>query len=135
MENITYEVIEKTEDPGESKILKSGLTAEFTLNDITRDVQYLQKKKEELESQIGVEAARMTNIDGTNPEIGQMDERMRQVIYLYERAFAFCKVGKEKVAEIDAQMKSYREELMQIVMQTGLAITKPENEPGEQGTN
>lgn len=123
-ENIKYEIIEKADQPGASKILKTGLTAEFTLDDIDRDIHYLEKKKLELTSQIAIEEAKMKNIDGTNPEIGAMDEHMRQVIYLYERSFAFSKVGKEKVEEIDKQLEDYKAELMAIVLQTGLVLTE-----------
>jgi hypothetical protein len=122
-ENYKYEVLEKSEQPGETKIKKSGLTAEFTLNDIARDIQLLEKKKVELNAQIGVEDAKMRNIDRTNPEIGQMDTNMRQVIYLYERSYAFSKVGKEKVEEIDKLLDEYKTELMDITVQTGLVLT------------
>jgi hypothetical protein len=129
-----YEAIGDFEDgkqPGDVKIRKSGLTAEFTMNDIDRDIQLLEKKKTELDAQIKIEDAKMQNIDRTNPEVGQMSPEMRQVVYLYERAYAFCKVGKEKVEEIDKMIADYKHELMDIALQTGILTTKTD----EQGAN
>jgi hypothetical protein len=129
-----YEAIEDFEDgkqTGDVKIRKSGLTAEFTMNDIDRDIQLLEKKKLELDSQIKIEDAKMQNIDRTNPEVGQMSPEMRQVVYIYERAYAFCKVGKEKVEEIDKMIADYKHELMDIALQTGILTTKTD----EQGSN
>ena len=125
-EECKYEVIEPAENPGDTKIKKSGLTAEFTMNDIDRDRQLLEKKKTELDAQIGIEEAKMQNIDRTNPEVGQMSAEMRQVIYIYERAYAFCKVGKEKVGEINNMLETYKHELLDIALQTGLLTTNDE---------
>jgi hypothetical protein len=125
-ENYKYELIEGQEEglnAGDVKIRKTGLTAEFTLNDIDRDRQYLEKKKEEILGKMQIEDAKMQNIDRTNPEIGQMDEHVRQVIYIYQQAFAVCKVGKEKVAEIDKTLEELKHEMMDISIQTGILTT------------
>jgi hypothetical protein len=134
-ETYTYTVIEEAENAGDAKIKKTGLTAEFTLNDIDRDMKYLQRKKEELEGQMRIEDAKMKNIDDTNPEVGAMSEEMRQVIYIYQKAFSFCKVGKEKVEEIDNQIKEYRQELMAIVVQTGLGLSNDGEEKEAERTD
>jgi len=76
----------------------------------------------------------MENIKRTNPEIAEMDENMRKCIYIYQTAFSFSKVANEKIAEMDALLKEYREEFMQIMIQTGLGRTTPADEnskPGE----
>lgn len=129
---IYYEIVEEKENPAETLIRKHGMVSEFTLGEINVDLSLLAKKKNELESQIAVEAARMTNIDRTNPEIGQMEEAMRQVVFIYERAFAFVKIAKQKVAEIDAQAKEYREEVVRIAMETGLNLKSPEEKAADE---
>lgn len=131
-EQIGYRVVEEKSDVGESIIQKTGMVAEFTMNDIDRDLQLLRKKKEELESQKAVEDARMVNIDRTNPEVGQMDEKTRQVVYIYERAYAFSKVATEKIAEIDTAIKSYKDEMLAIALETGIGVqvAKDQNEGG-----
>lgn len=128
VEIISYRVVDEKENPAESVIQKTGMVAEFTLGDINRDLMLLAKKKDELESQIAVEDARCKNIDRTNPEIGEMSEEMRQIIFIYERAFAFVKIARQKVEEIKAQEKSYREEVIKIQMETGMDLT-PKSTP------
>ena len=143
-ENLTYRILEENvENIGASVVEKVGMVVTFTVDDIDRDLVALRKKREELEGQMKIESARMVNIDRTNPEIGQMSEEMRQVVYIYERAYAFCKVGGEKIAEIVAQEKEYRDEVTNIIMQTGIKIPMPtveekpkdETNGNEQGGN
>lgn len=134
-EVLGYRVVEEKPDPGDSVIQKTGLTAEFTLNDMDRDMKYLAKKKDELEAQIAVEAARMTNIERDRPALAEMSEEERQIIYIYTKSASFVKVGKEKIAEIDTQMKEYKDEMINIVMQTGVVAphldeTQPDEHKG-----
>lgn len=121
-ENVDYKVLEAKENPAETIIEKSGMTSQFTLGEIAVDLNLLQKKHDELESQMRIEEARMINIDRTNPEIGAMSEEMRQVIFIYAKAFAFVKVAKEKLNEIDAQVKEYNEEMEVIQSRLGLSF-------------
>ncbi len=131
-ERLTYRIKTKAEDVGECVIEKAGVLVEFTLNYLDRDMQLLKRKKEELEGMQKIERAKMANINRTNPEIGEMSEALRQVVFIYTQAFSSDKVITEKVAEIDAQIKAYRDELMVIVMQTGIVIPANENEHGEE---
>lgn len=132
-EDIHYRIIKEASKPENVLIQKTGMVSEFTIGDILRDQQLLQKKKEELEAQIAIEEARMQNIDRSNPKIGKMSEEMRQVVFIYERAFAFSKVGRQKVEEIKNQLKEYREETLRIALETGLGV-RADNENNAEET-
>lgn len=123
--SVHYEILEKKENPNETVIRKTGMVADFTMGEIAVDMELLQRKRLELEGQLKVEAARLVNIDNTNPEIGAMSEEMRQVIYIYAKSFAFVKVAKDKMAEIDEQIKEYRQEAIKIALETGLSLEGP----------
>lgn len=112
-----YKIKKKADDINESVISKSGVIVDFTINDIHRDVAYLEKNKKELEAQIRLEEAKMKNIIGTHPHIEKVSEEDRVATYLYHQSFAFSKVGKKKLEEIESQLEDYKDELEEIKKQ------------------
>lgn len=122
---VSYEIIDKKENPAETVIRKSGMVSEFTLGEMEVDLRLLAKQKDQLEAQAKIEEARCINIERTNPEIAAMSEEMRQVIFIYTKAFSFKKEADKKLAEIDELMKEYRSEVLKIAMETGLSLEQP----------
>lgn len=120
-----YEVIEKAENPAETKVKKSGITAEFTLREVQADIASLQKLRLEIDAKARIESAKMQNIERDMPEIADMDENQRKIIYIYQQAASTYKMASEKVAEIDKQLEEYEAELNNITQQTGLVLTEP----------
>ena len=130
---ITYKIKEteaKDTDPMETVIVKTGGEVEFTLAGVNADIIYLQKMKKELLAKKGIEEAKKVNVLGTHPHIEQMSEEDRVACYLYQEAFAFCKVAENKIKEIDEQIAEYEKEKEEIKNQTGLS--EPVKEDNEQ---
>ena len=132
-EELHYKVVVKKDNPAECVIQKTGMIAEFTLGDINADIELLKKKREEVEGIMKISEARLINIDNTNPEIGEMSEELRQVIFIYAKDFSTAKVAKEKIAEIDAAIKSYRQEALTIAMETGISVKVAEDVDNSNG--
>jgi len=121
--NFKYEVITKSEEKEQDWVIqKSGLTAEFTLNDIKRDIEILKKMKIEMDAKVGIEAAILENISVNYPDAPKMEEKLRVAVFLYQKSFATKKMCEEKVAEIDKQLKEYAEETQEILNQTNLSL-------------
>lgn len=118
-----YTKITDEKEPSQSKILKEGITAEFTMGDISRDVAYLTKQKNQLKAMIKVEAGIMTNIERDMPAIKVLSDEILQLHFIYQKAKSTVKVGTEKVTEIEDQIADYIYEIDQIQTQTGIAPT------------
>lgn len=120
--SIKYTIKETALDQNDSLIVKTGGEVEFSMRNINNDVVYLEKSRKELVAQIGLEEAKKVNVLGTHPHIEQMSEEDRVACYLYQQAFAFCKVAKGKLEEIEKQLKDYADEKAEIIKQTNLKI-------------
>jgi hypothetical protein len=122
MAKIIYKIVEKKEDLKESIVKKSGFSIEFTLNDFLYNIQYNKKQRKEIEAKVGIEDATMQNVLHFHPEVKDLKEETLQAAYVYQKALLVIKVGKEKIAELDAQIEADMNELKEISKQTGLTI-------------
>lgn len=121
-ENIKYTVVKEEENVGDSLIRKTGEFSEFTLNDIARDLELYRRQEEDLDGKVKVDEALMTNILRDKPEIADMSEELRQVLYVYTRAFSSVKETKKMLEANREQSRLLRSELMKIAMKTGLGM-------------
>lgn len=119
---ITYKIKERALDPLDSLITKTGADIEFSLRAVENDIAYLQKNKREMISQMALEEAKMKNVVRTHPHIEKMTEEDRIACYIYQQAYAFCKVAENKIKQIDEQVRDYEAEKEEIKNQTGLAV-------------
>ena len=118
-----YKVITKAEEKEQDWVIrKEGLTADFTLNDIKRDIEQLKKMKTEMEAKSGIEDAILKNVATNYPEVPKMKEKLRVAVFLYQKSFATKKMCDDKVAEIDKQLEEYANETQEILNQTGLPL-------------
>jgi hypothetical protein len=124
-----FTVVTPNEDPTQAVILKEGLTAKFTLAETGMDTLLLEKKREEIDAEVRIQQATMTNIERTNPDVAKMSEADRQITYVYQKAFAVVKVGKEKLAELDNAIAEIEADRADILKQTGLQIPSAPVEP------
>lgn len=130
---IEYKIKEgdQSVNPLDVVIVKTGGTVEFTVGKINADVEYLQKSKKEIESQIGINKATMENVKKTHPHIAEMSNEDLTAAYLYREAMGVVTAGTEKVAEIDAQLEDYKNVKAEISKQTGLVIEQKNEEKKE----
>lgn len=119
------------ENPMEAVIEKGNLTVSFTPNQVMANMSSLGKTKQELEGKLKIEEAKMANILRDMPQIADMSEELRGIVYIYTQAYSTAKVAREKLAEVDEALNELHNEVIDIVMQTGLNIpiaTKPADE-------
>jgi hypothetical protein len=124
---ITYSIKEQAPDALDIKIVKTGGEVEFTLGQIETDITYLNKAKKELSGEIGVKKATITNVTSTHPHIAEMSNEDLTAAYIYREASGYLHVAEPKLAEIEKQLADYAAEKEEILKQTGIVISKPED--------
>lgn len=117
-----YKISKKNKDPKEVIIEKSGITAQFTLNDIERHEDYLAKTLKEIEGQLAIEDAKSTNILSHNSFLVKMSEKDLHACKMYFECMAFSSTAKPKIKEIKEQIKAYKKEKEEIIKQTQLDV-------------
>ena len=101
----TYEV-SKThkKDPSLSIVRKSGITAEFTLQQLISERLTMDKRVKELEGQKKINDAIVKNIEQHHPEVMKMSEEARHYAAIYNKAVT----DQEKVNGV---LKAYKKAL------------------------
>ncbi len=117
-----YKIFKKHKDSKEVIIEKSGITAQFTLNDIERHEAYLAKTLKELEGQLSIEDAKAQNIATNNTFLLKLSEKDLHAAKMYFESMAFISTAKPKIREIKDQIKSYKKEKEEIIKQTKLDV-------------
>lgn len=121
-QDFKYRVLVGNKDLQQIVIEKTGIVSTFTLGEILISIAEFKKKREEMEQQIAIEEARMFNINRDRPEIANMPEEERNIIFMYQRAFAMVKVAKPKLEEFDDALDEYFKDFEHIVEQTGIKV-------------
>lgn len=117
MENYHYKILKPNEVYKEATIEKSGITATFTIADIERHEEYLNKCKKELEGQITLESAKMANIEENHPFVKDMSDQDLATAGLYFSSKSLKRQSEEKLAEISTAITEYaaeKEEIMKL---------------------
>lgn len=135
-EQYQYKVLEPNDDYKQAMIEKSGITAKFTIAQVEDAIRYNATNKKELEAQINVDSAAMTNIEGFHPfvkELGEQDLSTAALYHEYKQKVAACKA---KLAQIDAQIDSDNGEISKIMSTFGFqpAIDPAPEAPQTNGT-
>jgi hypothetical protein len=117
-----YKIYKKNKDAKEVIIEKSGITAQFTINDIEKHEMYLEKSLKEVEGKLQIEEARSTNILNNNVFLMKLSEEELNAAHLYFESMAFIATAKPKIKEIKDQIKSYKKEKEEIIKQTQLDV-------------
>jgi len=119
---IQYKIYKKNKDAKEVVIEKSGITAQFTINEIEKHESYLARTLKEIEGQLMLEDAKATNILNNNTFLMKMSEEDIHAAHMYFEAMAFSVTAKPKIKEIKDQIKSYKKEKEEIIKQTQLDV-------------
>jgi hypothetical protein len=116
-----FEIVERNEeDPAASKIVKSDFTTEITLKD-NEDAHKSNKKGiEQIEAEVKIKKAIMTNIENNHPEIKDIDEKTQMMCHTYHEASRFIKFAEDKLEEFKKAQVDLEAEIADIKSQTGL---------------
>lgn len=122
MENLKYTIQTPNEDPKLAVIFKEGITATFTVQEIEQSVASLTKVKQEIQSTVSLQEAYKQNVLDSNPEVKDMDSKVRTACFIYEKASQAVETGLKKLQEIEDVLKGYENDLSEIKKQTNLNV-------------
>lgn len=92
MDKYQYKLVgRKPEDYKEARILKTGLTAVFTINEIESSERSVEKRLKEVRGQLELERAKMANVERNHPFVLKMSEEDLFTAHLYMEAKAMVK--------------------------------------------
>lgn len=120
-----YSVIEEKDDFKDSVIEKSNVTVKFTLNQIEADKVRVEKMKKELESNLTLRQAEMTNLEAHHEyvkDVSSGDVFRAQIIAFYFEKKSEVEKMKTKLAEIEKVFTEYAEEVKEIEAQIGKVV-------------
>tara|TARA_R110000868_G_scaffold206236_2_gene454994 strand:- start:1024 stop:1398 length:375 start_codon:yes stop_codon:yes gene_type:complete len=118
-----YKILEQKDDSKETVIEKSGVKIEITLGNMERQAEEVRKIKVQLEAQIKLDKASVTNCETNYPGIEDVteDEEKRAIaITLRKGNLKEIAQFEEKLAEIDEALVEYEAEIEEIKKQTGI---------------
>ena len=117
-----YKIKKKGENVLDTVITKSNFDLDFTLGEIQSNIDRIQKMKVELSSKARLDEATMINIEGTNPEIKEIDPRMLKVYYVYAKAKFFVEQAQNQIKQFDDVIAEEQKALAEIKEQCGIEI-------------
>ena len=105
------------EDKNFDVIEKQGITHTFTVQDIIEEEEKFEKMIKEIEANIGVKDAIVTNVTENNPWIKEMEKEKIHACHMYWEAHAYTQAGWAKVGEIKRALKESKKERKEIEKQ------------------
>ena len=118
--DINYTLKEKAKDPNAAVITKSGISVDFTPQEMRNEQAQCEKFLAELNAKLDLEKAKMSNIAEHHPFVKEMSAQDLFTAHMYQEAKAFVDVIPSKVEEVTAQLEESRAELALISAMLGL---------------
>lgn len=85
MDQFHYKLLEPNEaDPTAALIEKSGITATFTLAEVSAMQEHNRKAEREIEGQLKIDRAMLNNIERHHPKVKKMDAMLLTAAALYK---------------------------------------------------
>jgi len=138
MPEFSYKVVEPNDDYKQAVIEKGGITATFTLAEVEAMQDRNKKTKVELESNIAIRKAEITNIEQHYPEVKDMSGVLLTAAYLYKEAQAYLKDAEPKLIQADAAIVENDKMVADAMKTLGFvptAITPNPDEHGQENTS
>lgn len=123
LNKFNYQIKESKDNSDDSIIRKVGIQevfAEFSINDIKRDIQSLNKNKKEQEAKRDFEQAKIENVKARYEHIAKMDEKDRIAASIFQISTESVRVCDKYISAIEEQLDKYAKEIEEITKQTGL---------------
>ncbi len=125
-EEFKYRVVEENEDFNNAVIEKSNVTVKFTMAQLNEDIARLAKLKREVEANIDLRNAEMSNIESHYPEV--KEAREEEVFKAQTLAFYIEKKKDRVKLEMKlAEIVKAEEEVAQVVKDIDTQIGIPVN--------
>jgi len=104
----------------ETKIKKTGISAEFTIQDILSELGKIEKFNKEKRAQVEVETAKIGNVMNFHPKVGELTPEELNGAWIVKEATAMITAIENKVKELDELKAELETDLETIKEQTGL---------------
>lgn len=101
-----YKIKDTKEDPLDTVIERSGLTAEFTLRDLNTNIARADKVMKELQGKHDIESAKMANIESYHPFVKDMSDQDINTTHMYAEAKEYVRQATEKMKEVEAVIEA-----------------------------
>lgn len=118
-------VKENKKDFNKSVIVRKNIESEFTLEDITKHLDYLQKQQKEFQAQAGVCEAACKNVAEHYPKVVKMEEKELHAASTYWENFQVKRDSQRKLNDIKKKIKEY--ELILDIVHTKFGFVKSDN--------
>jgi chromosome segregation ATPase len=100
---------ENKKDFNKSVIVRKNIESEFTLENVNKHLEYLQKQLKELESQLGVCKAARENVEHFYPKIAKMEDKELHAASTYWENYQVEKDCALKIGQAKAKIKEYNQ--------------------------
>ena len=97
---LKYKLIKEEGDVIDYVIEKRGLTSEFTIRDINSNLARMEKVTKELQAQLELEQAKMTNIEHFHPFVKDLSPEDLHTAWMYREAQEYVTQIVPKLEEI-----------------------------------
>lgn len=107
---MSYKILEENEDPRLTVIEKSELTAQYTLADIERNIDEVERVLRELDGKLRIEAAKCKNVEEHHPFVLEMSDDDLSTAAFYAEAKQYTKQIPEKIKQAEEVLANERKE-------------------------
>lgn len=122
---ITYSVKKAEKEGEEDSIVKTGHEHEFKMSAVGANLVQLEKDQKEVDAQIVLEEATMTNIREHNPFLADLTDEQIHACSMFYASKTLAEVCKRKKALIDEYITTEKEAAVEIEKQTGVKLELP----------
>lgn len=105
MHHYSYRLLQPNDDYKQAVIEKAGITADFTLLEVDQMQERNKKDRLEVESQLSIERAKMTNIERHHPQVKKMSGVLLTAAALYKESQMMVSELEPKLKHIDAAIE------------------------------
>ena len=130
--NYKYQIVEEKENAEESVIEKSGMSGKFRMLDLEMGEKKVKKLIKEVESQVGLESAKVINVETHHPFVADFSDEQLSTIKLYAEAKETLKDLTPRLEMLNLALEEYADERAEIAKQIGIAIPLKDVSPVEQ---
>lgn len=115
-----YKIVEDATDFNESKLLKTGLEAEFTMGDIVKEEERLKQKGKNIDAELGFYKTLVTNYEAANPDMAKLitKENIRP-FFEYIQAKLEMEQRLDIMEKIQGALDEFKAEKREIYQQLG----------------
>jgi len=118
---VTYKVVSVHEAPELTKIEKGNITTEITLADTLGAIEQNAKGISQIESEVRLKKALITNVVTNHPEVLNVDLKMQIAVHTYYEANRYIEIAEIKLKEFDEAQTELKKEVDEIKKQTGVS--------------